>query len=52
MTINNHINKLVASVTLRNYAHADNALQKVIKEKLRTRFNAQYKAVEKQFFSK
>ena len=52
MGINKQINKFIASIMLENYAGADAALKKIVNEKLKKRFDSQYRTVERSFFGK
>jgi hypothetical protein len=52
MRNNLHINNFIASVLTKNYATADQALRKIVQEKLKARFDSEYRAVENQFFGK
>ncbi len=52
MRNNMHINNFIASILTKNYANADQALRKIVQEKLKARFDAQYHKVENQFFGK
>jgi len=52
MAIKTHINNIVGSVMLKNFAQADIALKKVVQEKLQGRYNKEYNAIKKQFFGK
>lgn len=52
MRNNPYINNFIASVLTKNYANADKALRKIVQEKLKARFDSQYREVENQFFGK
>jgi hypothetical protein len=52
MQIGKLIDNFNASLITKNYAQADKFLKKVVKEKLRIKFDNEYRKVERSFFTK
>lgn len=52
MGINAHIDRFIAGILVKNYAGADKALRQIVQEKLKARFDEQYKQIKNNFFSK
>lgn len=52
MQVGKYIDKFNASILTKNYAQADKALKKIVQEKLRARFDNEYRRIERRFFNK
>lgn len=52
MRVDKYIDQFNASIVIKNYAQADKALKKIVQEKLRAKFDNEYRKIEQKFFNK